>query len=76
VTTLTHSTVRIEDPAGRRLLTLLDGTHDRAELAALMSDGVDQPSGELIAKLDSELADLARLALLESPAGRSQPQTR
>lgn len=76
VTTLTHRTVRIEDPAGRRLLTLLDGTHDRAELATLMSDGVEDPPGALIAKLDSKLADLARLALLEPSPTTSQPNNR
>jgi hypothetical protein len=40
-----------------------------------MSDGSNQPSDELIAKLDSKLADLARLALLETPADDPDPQT-
>ena len=34
VTNLRHASVRIEDDLGRRLVTLLDGTRDRAALAA------------------------------------------
>jgi hypothetical protein len=40
-----------------------------------MSHTTDEPSEELIARLDSKLADLARLALLESPADRLQNHT-
>ena len=34
MTNLRHASVRIEDDLGRRLVTLLDGTRDRAALAA------------------------------------------
>lgn len=34
LTTLTHTRVRVPDPHARRLLTLLDGTRDRAALTA------------------------------------------
>ena len=47
VTNLRHASVRIEDDLGRRLVTLLDGTRDRAALAAeLRTYLLDQrPSG-------------------------------
>ncbi|HYO64422.1 MAG TPA: class I SAM-dependent methyltransferase [Pyrinomonadaceae bacterium] len=34
VTSLRHTSVRMDDPLGRRLLTMLDGTRDRAALTA------------------------------------------
>jgi SAM-dependent methyltransferase len=54
VTTLRHSCVELRDEAARRALTLLDGAHDRAELAR-----------ELGGDVDAKLKALARLALLE-----------
>jgi hypothetical protein len=58
VTNLRHRSVRLEDEPGRKLVTLLDGTRDRAALAA-----------ELPAKgLERSLEGLARLALLREPA--------
>jgi hypothetical protein len=64
VTTLHHETLRIDDVVGRRLLTLLDGTRDRAAILRSMSqDGEGRRSQA--AKLDSRLDRLARLALLE-----------
>jgi SAM-dependent methyltransferase len=61
VTTLRHRSVRLEDELGRRLVTLLDGTRDRAALAAEMrpyaGDAVE-------AALERSLDGLARLGLL------------
>jgi SAM-dependent methyltransferase len=61
VTTLRHRSVRLEDNLGRRLVTLLDGTRDRAALAAeLGPDAGDEVEDELERSLDG----LARLGLL------------
>ena len=65
VNTLRHTTLRIDDATGRRLITLLDGSRDRAALMRELAEGSD-PSPELAAKLDRKLAELARLALLET----------
>jgi hypothetical protein len=65
VSTLRHTTLRIDDPEGRRLLTLLDGTRDRATLVRLLAGGGEPPPG-LAAKLDRKLDELGRLALLEA----------
>jgi PKMT, C-terminal winged helix domain len=55
VTNLRHVQVRVEDERGRRLITLLDGTRDRAALAReLPVDG-----------LDAALESLAQLALIQ-----------
>jgi SAM-dependent methyltransferase len=68
VTSLHHTTVRIEDEPGRRLLTLLDGTRDRAALAAEMRAHLTGPAARspsaIEATLDSGLDRLAELALL------------
>lgn len=71
VTNLRHASVRIEDDLGRRLVTLLDGTRDRAALATqlrthLLDQGRPVPS-DLADSLERSLQGLARLALLESP---------
>ena len=70
VTNLRHASVRIEDDLGRRLVTLLDGTRDRAALAAelrtfLAAHGRPVPD-DLAESLDRSLQGLARLALLEA----------
>ena len=71
VTNLRHSSVHIEDELGRRLITLLDGTRDRAALAGalrafLVERGRPVPD-DLPESLDRSLRGLARLALLEAP---------
>jgi hypothetical protein len=71
VTNLRHASVRIEDDLGRRLVTLLDGTRDRAALAAelrshLLAQGRPVPA-DLADSLERSLQGLARLALLETP---------
>jgi hypothetical protein len=69
VTNLRHASVRIEDDLGRRLVTLLDGTRDRAALAAdlraFLADRGDPVPADLADALDRSLEGLARLALLE-----------
>ncbi len=65
VSTLRHTTLRIDDPEGRRLLTLLDGTRDRATLVRLLAGEGEPPPG-LVEKLDRKLDELGRLALLEA----------
>jgi Predicted methyltransferase regulatory domain/Methyltransferase domain/PKMT, C-terminal winged helix domain len=69
VTNLRHVSVRIEDDLGRELVTLLDGTRDRAALAAdlarfLRVRGKPLAEAELHAGLDRSLQGLATLALL------------
>jgi SAM-dependent methyltransferase len=75
VTSLRHASVRLEDPLAVHLLMLLDGTRDRARLAAevrafvdaggLEGTGVDAPPEDALpAALDAALDRLARLSLL------------
>ncbi|HZB05420.1 MAG TPA: class I SAM-dependent methyltransferase [Thermoleophilaceae bacterium] len=70
VTNLRHTTVRLEDDLGRRLVVLLDGTRDHAQLAhdlrsflAEAGRGVPEP---LEAGLERSLEGIARLALLRA----------
>ncbi len=70
VTTLRHRSVRLEDDLGRRLITLLDGTRDRAALAAEMRPYAD---GEIETALERSLDGLARLgccSVSRASAGR------
>ena len=57
VTTLMHTSLDVGDERGRRLIVLLDGTRDRAELTAEMG----RPAEEL----ERSLEGLARAGLLE-----------
>jgi SAM-dependent methyltransferase len=57
VTNLRHGSIDVPDELGRRLITLLDGTRDRA---ALLRE-LDRPADEL----ERSLQGLARIALLE-----------
>jgi SAM-dependent methyltransferase len=68
VTNLRHTTVRLEDDLGRRLVVLLDGTRDHAQLAHelrsfLAETGRDVPE-PLEVGLERSLEGIARLALL------------
>jgi SAM-dependent methyltransferase len=58
ITNLWHATVEVPDELGRRLITLLDGTHDRAALLRAL----DRPADEL----ERSLEGLARVAVLEA----------
>lgn len=65
LTSLAYQTVRMEEPAARLLITLLDGTRDRAAIRAELHT---RTGLELSAEdLDANLAELARLFLLEPP---------
>ena len=63
LTSLAYTTVHIEEPAARRLITLLDGTRDRDAIRdALREDvGVDLSAEDL----QTNLTELAHLFLLE-----------
>lgn len=68
VTNLRHTTVRIEDDLGRRLVELLDGRRDRSQLAAelrafLNECGAPVPD-DLEEGLERSVRGLAALALL------------
>ena len=56
VTTLSHRAIEIEGEEARRMLTLLDGTRDRAELCQAMDCSAE--------RLDTELLMLGRLGML------------
>ncbi|HET8756938.1 MAG TPA: class I SAM-dependent methyltransferase [Solirubrobacteraceae bacterium] len=58
ITNLRHGTIDVPDELGRRLITLLDGTRDRA---ALLRE-LDRPAEEL----ERSLEGLARIAVLET----------
>ena len=57
ITNLRHGSIDVPDDLGRRLITLLDGTRDRA---ALLRE-LDRPADEL----ERSLEGLARIAVLE-----------
>jgi SAM-dependent methyltransferase len=57
VTNLRHASVEVPDELGRRLITLLDGTRDRAALLRELGRPADE--------LERSLEGLARIALLE-----------
>jgi hypothetical protein len=77
VTNLRHASVRIEDELGRRLVTLLDGTRDRAalagELRAFLAERGEPPPDDLDDGLERSLQGLARLALFEQPPATPRP---
>jgi SAM-dependent methyltransferase len=57
ITNLRHGSIEVPDDLGRRLITLLDGTRDRAALLRELG----RPAGEL----ERSLEGLARIAVLE-----------
>jgi SAM-dependent methyltransferase len=66
LTSLAYSTVRMEEPAARLLITLLDGERDRNAIRAglLARTGLELSEEDL----DTNLRELARLFLLEPAA--------
>src|SRR3954469_14363625 len=63
LTSLAYTTVRMEEPAARALVALLDGTRDRAAIRAALHERTGMELSE--SDLDTNLAELARLFLLE-----------
>ena len=71
---LRHASVRLEDPLATGLLSLLDGTRDRADLEVATREyvaggGLDgdrrrTTAGQLAAAIDTALTRLAELSLL------------
>jgi SAM-dependent methyltransferase len=57
ITNLRHGSIEVPDELGRRLITLLDGTRDRAALARELGRPTDE--------VDRSLLGLTRLALLK-----------
>jgi len=65
VTNLCHETVRFTDPLARTLLTLLDGTRDRAGMvSALATDAAFGDASAVAMRVDDTLASFARFGLL------------
>src|SRR5262249_47310543 len=60
---LAYTTVHMEEPAARLLITLLDGTRDRAAIRAELRARTGLELSE--ADLENNLVELARLFLLE-----------
>ncbi len=60
---LAYMRVRMEEPAARVLITLLDGTRDRAAIRADLAAAVGVELRE--EDLERNLVELARLFLLE-----------
>jgi SAM-dependent methyltransferase len=63
ITSLAYTTVRMEEPAARLLITLLDGTRDRGAIRAELHarSGLELSETDL----DNNLVELGRLFLLE-----------
>ena len=69
VTTMLHLVVRMQDPLGRELLRLMDGTRDRAALKAGLDkvmQGDTQAASEAVSldKLDENVRSLAHMGLV------------
>jgi hypothetical protein len=62
IPSLYHEALRYQDPVGRKLLALLDGTRNREELTAALGGPFAGPAG--VAHLDNALRILASKALL------------
>jgi hypothetical protein len=65
VTSLAYANVRMDEPAARLLLTLLDGDRDRAAIRAEFEERTGVPLSAQ--DLDANLESLARLFLLYEP---------
>jgi len=63
MTTLRHTSIRLEDDLGWRLVTLLDGTRDRAALLAGLRSGNGSQTN-LAGDLERSLDTLAKVSLL------------
>jgi hypothetical protein len=65
VTSLLHTIVQIDDPLGRALVQLLDGSRDRAMLEIELANVADTSGQPITAEaLEASLCGLGRRALL------------
>lgn len=65
VTTLFHTHVQFEDEASRKLITLLDGAHDRSALAAALHSNLSKKShAEILRLVNDNLESVYRMGLL------------
>ena len=64
VTSLCHDSVKMDDETARKLLLLLDGTRDRAELARELGDLLPADASARNDALATHLGMLAKLALI------------
>jgi SAM-dependent methyltransferase len=64
LTTARHTGLRLDDELGARLVTLLDGTRDRADLLDALAPGAAMSRDELAEGLEASLARLAGAGLL------------
>jgi SAM-dependent methyltransferase len=69
LTTVRHTHHEVEDDLSRRIATLLDGTRDRAALAAALQDDPALADDDLPAAVDTALARLAAAGLLCASPG-------
>jgi SAM-dependent methyltransferase len=72
IPSLYHEALRYQDPLGRKLLALLDGTRTREELIATLGGPFAGPAGRV--QLDDALKTLASKALLVGGATTGQRQ--
>ncbi|MBW3653064.1 MAG: class I SAM-dependent methyltransferase [Actinobacteria bacterium] len=71
LTTVRHTPIRLDDELGRRLVTLLDGTRDRAALLDELAPGAAPARDDLAPALEQSLERLARAGLLLPADGGS-----
>ncbi len=64
MTTLRHTSIRLDDELGWLLVALLDGTRDRARLLADLGSATNGAYPDLESDLERSLATLGRVALL------------
>ncbi len=64
LTTLRHTTIEATGEIEKRLVGLLDGTRNRASLAAELASCTDRSPEDLLIDLEKNLAKLARFGLL------------
>ncbi len=63
---LRHKPVRLEDPTARYLLSLLDGTTTRRELADAIAKHINILPTEALVQVEAALTEFVKLGLLES----------
>ena len=73
LTTARHTGIRLDDDLGQRLVTLLDGTRDRAALIDELAPDAAMSRDELADGLEHSLERLARAGLLLPDDGGSGP---